>query len=1257
MGDMPILEGVAAAIAVAVGKQIAADSDLVPGVAKAIGSAGGGTLQKRVADYLGGEDSRGAINSALSRAAAKVKEKHPDFERRGGGFSIDFLEAQAATELAKSFIVGDEPDPAEIVQGWTTWLISSNDAERFVQVAPLVLPAARTLVAEWDAAIAASDQFRDITKNRDLRRMAEAQARIERALGAAAAGSAERFEYLRHVLEEHRYLDNAGTQQEGAAGRLPLQDVFVTLSSGVDHTPDHAERLAFDALQAELEDRHARGDLSAVDLETEIDGLYAAARQGRTGDDPRERTGEVGILAAEHRSLVVLGDPGAGKTTLVKWLALMHATAALLRESEVVGGDADDRNEPWSMRTCFPIYVRAGALTDMADWKTRSLTEFLVENHIDRDYHNPGSLEDLFDKALSAGECLVILDGMDEIPTAQDRRDVAKRVRSFADRWSSAGNRFIVTSRFAGYRSAPVTGFDHFQVLDMGDQEIRLFLQRYCLAVEKMDQPTASEAHLELSASQRVDAIVEAIESNPGIRRMAVNPLLLTILVLVQRNSVKIPNQRSAAYEAAVKALEEGWRTSDHTSMPGKHLLRTMLVALAAWTHQNRPTGLLRLNDIVEAIGSRWAQQHDITLEEAGEWPPSLLDEVERFVRHVARHNGLLVERAPERWGFLHQTFQEFYVARSMLATSEPARAIRNHLHDPRYDEPILLALGIATHVEPRDDAADLFEAALLGTGPATQTDPDFYAIADFEDLLDRSADFAIRSACDDVQVAPHTLRRLGTEFARQIVQIPVWDSHRLREVVTPARTTKLGSIAAEALRDIATDTNTDSFVRSMAAQALGQLGDTSTEPLRGVARHRYRHQHRQQRSPAWLPRRWANSATPAPRRFRRCETSLPTPTPTATFAASLPRRWANSATPAPRRFRRCETSLPTPTATFAAWLPRRWANSATPAPRRFEALRDIATDTNTDSFVRSMAAEALGQLGDTSTETLQALRDIATDTNTDSNVRRFAAQALGQLGDTSTETLRGVARHRYRHQHRQQRSPLRCPGVGPTRRHQHRDASGVARHRYRHQHRQLRSPLRCPGVGPTRRHQHSRRGVARHRYRHQHRQQRSQLRCPGVGPTRRHQHSRRGVARHRYRHQHRQLRSQLRCRGVGPTRRHQHRDASGVARHRYRHQHRQLRSQHGCRGVGPTRRHQHRDASRRCETSLPTPTPTATFAAWLPRRWANSATPAPSRFEALRDIATDTNTDSNVRIFAAQALGQLGQLRPPHKRISTTTT
>ena len=120
MGDMPILEGVAAAIAVAVGKQIAADSDLVPGVAKAIGSAGGGTLQKRVADYLGGEDSRGAINSALSRAAAKVKEKHPDFERRGGGFSIDFLEAQAATELAKSFIVGDEPDPAEIVQGWTT---------------------------------------------------------------------------------------------------------------------------------------------------------------------------------------------------------------------------------------------------------------------------------------------------------------------------------------------------------------------------------------------------------------------------------------------------------------------------------------------------------------------------------------------------------------------------------------------------------------------------------------------------------------------------------------------------------------------------------------------------------------------------------------------------------------------------------------------------------------------------------------------------------------------------------------------------------------------------------------------------------------------------------------------------------------------------------------------------------------------------------------------------------------------------------
>lgn len=76
------------------------------------------------------------------------------------------------------------------------------------------------------------------------------------------------------------------------------------------------------------------------------------------------------------------------------------------------------------------------------------------------------------------------------------------------------------------------------------------------------------------------------------------------------------------------------------------------------------------------------------------------------FLNKTDVHTGLLVERAPGRFGYPHLTFQEYYAGRALafegLARDRGA-GIRRRLHDPRYDEPILLALGLVGREQPEE--------------------------------------------------------------------------------------------------------------------------------------------------------------------------------------------------------------------------------------------------------------------------------------------------------------------------------------------------------------------------------------------------------------------------------------------------------------------------------------------------------------------------------------------------------------------------
>ncbi|MEH1889564.1 MAG: tetratricopeptide repeat protein [Nostoc sp.] len=293
------------------------------------------------------------------------------------------------------------------------------------------------------------------------------------------------------------------------------------------------------------------------------------------------------------------------------------------------------------------------------------------------------------------GQCLMLLDGLDEVFEQESRRLIVERIDQFVNAFSI--NKFVITSRIAGYRDVKLSSrFAEFTIEDMGGEQVEKFLERWCLAIERAQQPEASEAQWQRAGDDQARKILEAIKDNEGVKRLTANPLLLTILALIHRNGERLPNRRVKLYELAVQTLTEDWQLGKKLPDAPKVLLNqnevvAFLAPLAYWMHEEKPSGLVTEAEVEQQLAAKLAELNDTDLES-----DSVRLAVQEFLRKVRETTGLFVERAPGVYGFMHLTFEEYFAARYIAdnEVSDILAIIRKHLHEPRWNEPILLALG-----------------------------------------------------------------------------------------------------------------------------------------------------------------------------------------------------------------------------------------------------------------------------------------------------------------------------------------------------------------------------------------------------------------------------------------------------------------------------------------------------------------------------------------------------------------------------------
>lgn len=507
-----------------------------------------------------------------------------------------------------------------------------------------------------------------------------------------------RADYLAYLREAYQHLDFKGLPQvEKIAQQLALDAVYVPLRARPE-TPAGETwwRVAGRAFQAAER-------AGAEDAEL----LEALAGRGQ----PVEPVLADAALAAAP-ALVLLGDPGAGKSTLLKVIAL-----ALAREPEGP----------------LPILVPLNAYAEALACGDCNLHDFLVAYFATRQ-HCLRDLGPLFDAALRAGQAVVLLDGLDEVQA--NRAFLVRLVQDFAAEHVPApdatgepvpGNRLVVTSRIVGYREAPLNGarWQTYTLVDWGREEIARFVARWTLAFEEAVQGPG-EVATAAAARERED-LLASIFGNAGIERLASNPLLLTILALIKRQGVTLPQRRVELYELYLRTLINAWnkaRALDQRPVgPELDYLETaqVLAPLGLWLRETNPTA---------GLVSRAAVEDWLTAYYKEEWGLAAGPARQRgreFLQAVRRYSNLLVERGQEQYGFLHLTFEEMLAAKGIAARAQlgvqgAVEIILRYLDDPAWHETILLAVGALGLVAQQPLAAGavlcaLCEAQTAGAG------------------------------------------------------------------------------------------------------------------------------------------------------------------------------------------------------------------------------------------------------------------------------------------------------------------------------------------------------------------------------------------------------------------------------------------------------------------------------------------------------------------------------------------------------------
>ena len=388
---------------------------------------------------------------------------------------------------------------------------------------------------------------------------------------------------------------------------------------------------------------------------------------------------------------------------------------------------------------------------------------------------------------------LLLLDGLDEVPEAEQRREQVKRaVEAFAQ---SFGNcRLLVTSRTYAYQNQGwrLKGFAEATLAPFSDGQIRRFVARWYELTAGLGRLPAAEA------AGRAELLKRAIFNRPTLYELAQRPLLLTLMASLHAwRSGDLPEKREALYAETVDLLLNRWEqrliqreaqgqyrliqpSLAEYLKTDKDQVRTVLEALAFEAHRAQPD-LAGTADIAE----KDLAYRLFDLRNNPDANPR------RLVEYLRDRAGLLYPRGVGVYTFPHRSFQEYLAACHLTDEEYPDRIADLARAEPnRWREVALLAGAKAA----KGTAASLWQLvdALCFREP---TDP---AV---EPADTWGAQIAAQALIETANLA-----KVGPANQRKLARVQQWLMKLMRDKRLPATERALAGDNLAALGDLRFD-------------------------------------------------------------------------------------------------------------------------------------------------------------------------------------------------------------------------------------------------------------------------------------------------------------------------------------------------------------------------------------------------------------------------------------------------------------------
>jgi Leucine-rich repeat (LRR) protein len=385
-----------------------------------------------------------------------------------------------------------------------------------------------------------------------------------------------------------------------------------------------------------------------------------------------------------HRRLVIRGGAGAGKTSLMHWLAV-HAARQ----------DFEAPLKHWN--SLVPFFIRLRSWVDDGFPAAQDFVQPIAKNIADE--MPVGWVR----QQLDSGCALVLIDGVDEMPRPK-RQPFFEALQKLVTEFPNAI--YITTSRPAGLKDEngeewveweswmKAEQFGNCVMEPMTLPVIEQFVSRWHRALPEPSQ------HVDKEPQKVAENLMREIKKRIEIRKLAETPLLCTMIcALHYENEGSLPGTRLRLYDKCIEMLLEE-RDKQRDIQTGISLTLAQkegfLMEFAYW---------LMRNNYSDAKVEKADRQFQDYLKEY-----TLPNVTGREIRQLLlERSGLLREPLMGRIDFVHRTFQEYLAAKAVL-DHDDLGVLLDHADEDQWREAIIVAVGKGSRPQRRELLSQLLQ-------------------------------------------------------------------------------------------------------------------------------------------------------------------------------------------------------------------------------------------------------------------------------------------------------------------------------------------------------------------------------------------------------------------------------------------------------------------------------------------------------------------------------------------------------------------